>query len=270
LEAGKSVFVEKPLCLTAEELNQISGAYRKASEAGSKRPILMIGYNRRFAPLTIALRSRLGGRKQPLAMTFTCNAGAIPADHWTQDPKVGGGRIIGEACHFIDLLHFIADESPITHVAAMKHGPNDAGNLGDTVSISLHFADGSLGQINYFANGARQYPKEQLDVFAEGHVLRIDNFRRLKLYGCRGKNRRSWTQDKGHDQGFRAFVEAVRTGGQSPINFESILNTTRATFAALEAIENQTVVALAHRQRFAVQATLSKGFGGRNVQRRTA
>ena len=242
IEAGKSVFVEKPLCLTAEELGQITQAYQEAEERGPKRPILMVGYNRRFAPLVTLLRSRLSRRKRPLAMTFTCNAGNVPPGHWAQDPAIGGGRIIGEACHFIDLLHFLADESPITRVSAMRLEPGGAVNPGDTVSITLRFADGSLGQINYFANGARSYPKERLSVFGEGRVLRMDNFRRLHGYGYRGKNKRSWTQDKGHGEGFRAFVEAVRTGAPSPIPWESIVNTTQATFAVLEAIERETIV----------------------------
>ena len=244
LEAGKSVFVEKPLCLAAEELDRITEAYRKAGQTGPKRPILMVGYNRRFAPLIVLLRSRLAGRRRPLAMTFTCNAGALPPGHWTQDPAVGGGRIVGEACHFIDLLHFLADESPIVKVAALKHGLSDQTHPADTVSITLRFADGSLGQVNYFANGARRYPKERLEVFAEGRVLRMDNFRRLECYGFGGRGKRSWKQDKGHDQEFRALVEAVRSGADSPISFQSIVGTTQATLAAREAVESETVVSL--------------------------
>jgi len=244
IEAGKSVFVEKPLCLTGGELSEITRAYRNAEERGPKRPILMVGYNRRFAPLVTRLRSRLGSRKRPLAMTFTCNAGSVPPDHWVQDPAIGGGRIIGEACHFIDLLHFLAGESPIAQVTAMRLGPEDAANPGDTVSITLRFADGSLGQINYLANGARSYPKERLSVFGEGRVLHLDNFRRLHGYGYRGANRKSWTQDKGHVAGFHAFVQAVRTGAPSPISWESIANTTKATFAVVEAIERETAVAI--------------------------
>lgn len=244
IEAGKSVFVEKPLCLTAGELQQITQAIRKADERGPNRPILMVGYNRRFASLVTLLRSRLGSRKRPLAMTFTCNAGAVPPDHWVQDPAIGGGRIIGEACHFIDLLHFLAGESAITQVAAMRLGPADAANPGDTVSITLQFADGSLGHVNYFANGARSYPKERLSVFGEGRVLHMDNFRRLHGYGHHGANKKSWTQDKGHAAGFRAFVAAVRSGAPSPIPWESIANTTKATFAVLEAIERATTISI--------------------------
>ena len=171
------------------------------------------------------------------------NAGSIPAGHWTQDPVAGGGRILGEACHFIDLLHFLAGEAEITRVAALQHGLDGPGNLGDTVAITLRFADGSLGQVNYFANGARGFPKERLEVFGDGRVLRIDNFRKLEGFGCRA-NKRCWRQDKGHDAEIRAFCEAVRSGGPSPIAFESLLNTARASFAAMEAIQQERVVAI--------------------------
>ncbi len=242
LAAGKSVFVEKPLCLSESELVQIEEAYEHANQSGPKRPILMVGFNRRFAPLVQQIQARLAGRRQPLSMIFTCNAGAIPASHWTQDPVVGGGRIRGEACHFIDLLHFLAGGSPIVQVAALKHGPDGPGNHRDTVSITLRMADGSLGQINYFANGASSYPKEHLEVFSEGRVLRLDNFRRLEVYGPQAKTYRRWSQDKGHNEELRAFVEAVASGSPSPISFPSLVNTTRATLAVVEAIEEQRVV----------------------------
>ena len=243
LQAGKSVFVEKPLCLTGTELESIIGGHRQAErETDSRAPLLMVGYNRRFAPLVSLLRSRLAGRKRPLAMTFTCNAGAIPGEHWVHDPKAGGGRILGEACHFIDLLHFLTDESPITRVAALKHG-SDESNLEDTVAISLTFADGSLGQVNYFANGAKSYPKERLEVFSEGSVFLLDNFRRLTTHGKgAGKGKRTLTQNKGHAIGFRHFVEAVSCGAESPVSFESLVNTTSAALAAVEAIREHRVI----------------------------
>jgi predicted dehydrogenase len=242
LEAGKSVFVEKPLCLTADELARIEDAYRTACQTGESRPVLMVGYNRRFAPLVQSLVERLRGRQQPLSMIYTVNAGAIPASHWTQDPAVGGGRILGEACHFIDLLHFLAGESPITQVGAMRHGLDDPSNRNDTVAISLRMADGSLGQINYFANGPKSFPKERLEVFSEGRAFRLDNFRRLEGFGGMVRRQRSWLQDKGHNAGFRAWVEAVRTGGQSPIGLASLVNTTQAALAVGDAIRQRRVV----------------------------
>jgi predicted dehydrogenase len=234
--------VEKPLCLRREELVEIVEKHEKTYALDGKRPTLMVGYNRRFAPLTLELQARLAGRQRPLAMIFTCNAGAVPADHWVQDPLVGGGRILGEACHFIDLMHFLADCSPITHVAALECGAVAAGRAAETVSISLRFQDGSLGQLNYFANGSRSYPKERLEVFSEGRTLCIDNFRRLRGYGLRRANKKQWTQNKGHNEEFLAFVQAVRDGGESPITFESLANTTAASLAIVEALERRSVV----------------------------
>ncbi len=234
LNAGKSVFVEKPLCLTSDELARIRQAHDSAGNERGTRPILMVGYNRRFAPLVQSLRRQLADRRQPLAMVYTCNAGAIPPDHWTHDRTAGGGRILGEACHFIDLLHFLADESPIEQVTALRHGADDTANCGDTMAISLRMADGSLGQINYFANGVRSFPKERLEVFSEGRVFRINNFRRLEGFGRRARGERTWLQDKGHNAEMRAFVTAIRTGAESPIAFDSILNTTKATLAVAE------------------------------------
>jgi len=257
LQSGKAVFVEKPLCVTPSELARIKETYVGICQSGPRPPILMVGYNRRFASLTALLRSRLAGRTRPLATVFTCNAGPVPSDHWVQDPSVGGGRILGEACHFIDLAHFLADESPIVQVAALKHGPDDSTNTNDTVAISLRMADGSLGQIDYFANGPRSYPKERLEVFSEGRVFRIDNFKRLVSFGKGGgRNKRCWTQDKGHDEQFRQFVDAVRTGGASPIPFESLVNTAEATLAALDACRHGTAVELCRLNDFAADQQL--------------
>lgn len=234
LEAGKSVFVEKPLCLSLEELQQIERAYQKALTTGSDRPILMVGFNRRFAPMIREVRARLRGRAQPLAMTYTCNAGAVPRDHWVHDPAVGGGRIIGEACHFIDLLHFLA-EAPITGVIALAMDGFEDPATCDTVSVGLTFADGSLGQVNYFANGSRRYQKECLEVYTGKRVLRMENFRRLRTYGFPRRGYwRGFVQHKGHDAELSAFVAAMEGGRDSPISFESVANVARATLAALE------------------------------------
>jgi len=218
LAAGKAVFVEKPLCLTLGELAEIEAV------AGAS-PLLMVGFNRRFAPQVQKIKALLTGVTGQKAFVMTVNAGAIPADHWTQDPAVGGGRIIGEACHFIDLLRFLAGV-PIAQARAMAM---DA-PLRDSVSISLTFADGSLGTVLYLANGSKAFPKERLEVFAAGRVLQLDNFRKLTGFGWPGfKKMNLWRQDKGQRACAVAFVEALRTGGPSPIPLEEILEVSRVT-----------------------------------------
>lgn len=171
-------------------------------------------------------------------MMMTVNAGAIPAEHWTQDPKVGGGRIIGEGCHFIDLLRFVAG-APIVSVAATSLVPGGATNLHDTVGIQLAFADGSIGTVQYLANGHRGFPKERLEVFQGGRILQLDNFRMLTGHGF-GKFRKMslWRQDKGHAAEVAAFVEAVRSGGASPIAADELFEVTRASFDVMDALES--------------------------------
>jgi predicted dehydrogenase len=242
LQAGKAVFVEKPLCLSSGQLDEIVAACRRARAARGGPPLLMVGYNRRFAPLVSLARSYLDGRILPLAMTLTCNAGAVPPDHWVHNPEIGGGRLLGEACHFVDLLHFLAGEAPIVRVAALGQGGRD--RRADTAAITLAFADGSLGQINYFTGGAKSYPKERLEIFSEGRVLVLDNFRRLTAHGFAARGKRSWTQDKGHRAGFRAFVDAVANGHPSPIPMASLIHTTQASLAAFEALRSKQTVVL--------------------------
>ena len=187
-------------------------------------PLLMVGFNRRFAPVTMRVREHFRA-VSPLSISYRFAAGPIPPEHWTQDLSVGGGRIAGEACHFIDLLRHLAG-SPISGVETAKLG-------GDTVTITLRFADGSIGSVHYFANGHRSVPKERLEVFCGGRILQLDNFRRLKAYGCRAFNKMNlWRQDKGADQAVSAFVNAVRSGGPSPIPFDELCEVARATLAA--------------------------------------
>jgi predicted dehydrogenase/threonine dehydrogenase-like Zn-dependent dehydrogenase len=238
LEAGKQVFVEKPLCLTGEELQQIESAMsaRKQAVAGgggtgdqansAEMPILMVGFNRRFAPQVQKIKGLLAGIREPLALVMLVNAGFIPANHWTQDLEIGGGRIIGEVCHFVDLLRYVTGTS-ITAVESgllRKDGPQD------TLSVTLNFADGSLGTIHYFANGNKAFPKERLEIFGNGRVLELDNFRQLRGFGWPGfKKMNLWRQDKGHGAEIQAFVEAVQAGAASPIPFEEIVEVTRTT-----------------------------------------
>ena len=227
LAAGRAVFVEKPLCLSSEELAAIEAALAAAS-----RPLLMVGFNRRFAPLLVELRQRLAPLSGPRAFVFTCNAGAIPADHWTQDPAVGGGRLLGEACHFVDLLRHLAG-APIESLQLLA--ATDRKPCPDTFSLQLRFADGSIGTIHYLANGSRAFPKERLEVFADGAVLQLDNFRKLRAWGVPGfRRRRLWNQDKGQLACCQAFLAAVRAGGPAPIPLQELLGVQRCLLQVVE------------------------------------
>lgn len=229
LRLGKHVFVEKPLCLSLEELAQVEAAYAKAqaqAEEGAA-PLLMVGFNRRFAPQVQRMKALLAGVGGPKSLVMTVNAGVIPPDHWTQDPEVGGGRIVGEACHFIDLLAFLVGSDITCH-----HKTAMASATGDTVSLQLEFGDGSIGAIHYFANGSKSFAKERLEVFAAGRILQLDNFRRLTGYGWPGfKKMHLWRMDKGQKQCAKAFVEAVAGGGVAPISFEELVAVARLSCA---------------------------------------
>jgi predicted dehydrogenase len=236
LEAGKHVFVEKPLAVTEEEVDLIErtlsqkGTFSISEAETENVPLLMVGFNRRFAPQVLKMRELLSGAREPKAFVMTVNAGAIPPEHWTQDPQSGGGRIVGEACHFIDLLRHLAGAAITSHhVSAIRGvtGPTDR------ATITLGFADGSIGTVHYLSNGHRAFPKERLEAFAGGRVLQLDNFRRLKGYGWPGfSSMNLWRQDKGQDACVKAFVEAVRAGGPSPIPLEELLEVARVTIAA--------------------------------------
>jgi len=219
LAAGKHVFVEKPLCLTAAELEAIEASLAHSSG------LLMVGFNRRFAPLLLELRQQLSRLPGPRAFMYICNAGAIPADHWTQDPERGGGRLLGEACHFVDLLRHLAG-SPIEQLQLLSAA--DSKPRPDTFSLSLRFTDGSIGTVHYFANGSKAFPKERLEVFASGRVLRLDNYRTLKAWGLPGfRTRRSLAQDKGQLACCSAFLQAIRSGGPAPIPAAELLEVQR-------------------------------------------
>lgn len=238
MNAGKHVFVEKPLCLTEAELEGIESAIRNRPRA-----ILMVGFNRRFSPHAVKVRDLLLGRSEPLCMNMTINAGEIPADHWTQDPERGGGRIVGEGCHFLDLLSFLA-ASPIKSVSAAMVGDGPTVR-DDKMSIVLEFADGSIGTVNYFANGAKSYPKEMLEVFSDGRVLRLENFRATHGFGFRGFKRfKTARQDKGHVAEIAEFICRVEQGGDPLIPFAQLKNVTQASFAAVKSARERTIVVL--------------------------
>jgi len=229
LRAGKHVFVEKPIALKTEELREIEAARADAAKKGAT-PIVMVGFNRRFAPQVAKLKSLLRGAAGPKSFIMTVNAGAIPAEHWTQDRDVGGGRIVGEGCHFIDLLRFLAGER-ITSVRAHAMEAKS----GDTVSIDLGFADGSIGTVHYFANGSKSFPKERIEVFAQGRVIQLDNFRKMTGFGWPKFSKMNlWRQDKGQKACAAAFVDAIASGGASPIPFEELIEVAEATIAAAD------------------------------------
>lgn len=216
MQAGKQVFVEKPLAITQEDLDQIITSYKSAKEK-SNGVLLMVGFNRRFAPHVIKIKELLGQKKVPKTFIMTVNAGSIPKSHWTQDPKIGGGRIIGEACHFIDLLRYLADDS------ISSFNVSSQGGVGDIVTITLSFADGSMGTIHYLSNGHKAFSKECLDVFCDGTILHLDDFCDLRGYGWKNfKQMKLRRQDKGQINCVNAFVNAILYGNNSPIPFDEL------------------------------------------------
>lgn len=231
LRAGKHVFVEKPLVISAAELQAVSEAH---AECGARQHV-MVGFNRRFAPHVVELKRLLAQQSAPPAMVMTVNAGAIPADHWTQDPAIGGGRILGEACHFVDLLRFLA-ASPITSVRAARLG-GDAATPADTVTVALEFGSGALGAIHYFANGNKRFPKERLEVFCGGGIIELDNFRVMRGIDWPGFRRlRLARQDKGNAACAQAFVDALRTPAPAPIPFAELVEVHEACLQIAHAV----------------------------------
>lgn len=232
LKSRKSVFVEKPLAITIPELEEVEETYRGLEEDG-QGPRLMVGFNRRFAPHVVKMKELIAGVSEPKSFVMTVNAGAIPSDHWTQDPLVGGGRIVGEACHFIDLMRFLADSKIVSVQARAIGGIVDGGVNEDKAAITLSFEDGSLGTIHYLANGSPSFPKERVEVFTAGSVLQLDNFRKLRGFGWAGFRKMStWRQDKGQEACANAFIESVSKGLPSPIPSEQLFEVTRATIDA--------------------------------------
>lgn len=236
LHAGKHVFVEKPLAIDQDGLDAVRAAYDAAQ---AHTPQVMVGFNRRFSPQVQKMKALLAPVKEPKSFIMTMNAGAIPASHWTQDNNVGGGRIIGEACHFIDLMRFLAG-SPIVSVQARRMGnaPGVAVTE-DKASITLGFEDGSFGTILYLANGAASFPKERVEVFTAGRVLQLDNFRKLKGYGWPGFSKMNlWKQDKGQNACAAAFLQAVEKGVPA-IPVDEIFEVARVTIEAAQLLRKQ-------------------------------
>jgi predicted dehydrogenase len=238
LQAGKNVFCEKPLAISSEQLTQI----KQQLLATENSPLLTVGFNRRFAPLARKLYEFLQPRHEPLVATYRINAGIIPLTHWVQDPIQGGGRIVGEVCHFVDFLTFLVGAHP-TSVTAQAL-PDDNRYREDNVLMTFTFPDGSIGSIIYLANGDKAFPKERIEVFVGGRVAVLDDFRSLELIhqGKRRVIRSLLRQDKGHRAEWEAFSQAIISGSIPPIPYEQLFGVTEATFAAVEALRSRQPV----------------------------
>lgn len=236
LKAGKQVFVEKPLALNTDELNEIIDVVESTDR------VVTVGFNRRFSPHSQKIKKLVGDQPGTMNIIATMNAGHIPEDTWIQDPDVGGGRIIGEACHLVDLITFFSG-SKVKSVSMQAMGNNLDLNT-DNAVITLKYENGSLGVINYFANGNKSYSKERFELYYQGKNLILDNFRKLYGYGYSSGfsfNNKilSTKQDKGHNNQFELLNERWKEGGEPLIPFDEIVNTTKATFAAIESLKQK-------------------------------
>jgi len=229
LQYGKHVFVEKPLCVNEAELNQIAEAL------GSSGPILSVGFNRRFSPFARECKKFFEGRREPLSILYRVNAGRLPYTHWIYDPAQGHGRVIGEVCHFIDLVGFLTSSLPAEVQAWPVKGASDSGE--DDLHIQVLLADGSRAEIFYLSSGDPSVPKERLEVYGQARTAICEDFRKAWFYfdnHCRSSS--LFSQDKGHREELRAFIAAVASGGEPPIPFESLRATTLATFRIRESL----------------------------------
>jgi predicted dehydrogenase/threonine dehydrogenase-like Zn-dependent dehydrogenase len=232
LQAQKHVFVEKPLALNQQELDNIIDAHSQSGKT------INVGFNRRFAPFAVQMKKLLGNNNSPINIVATMNAGAIPMSSWVQDMEVGGGRIIGEACHFIDLCSYLTG-SLVKRVCMNAMGTNVEENT-DTASILLQYENGSNAVINYFANGSKEYAKERVEVYSQERTLVLDNWRKLSGYGFKGFSSLKLSQNKGHAAQFELLVKNIKEGGEPIIPFNEIVNTTLASFAAIDSLKNGT------------------------------
>ena len=232
LDYGKHVFVEKPLALNLAELDQIIASIEKSNKT------VTVGFNRRFAPLAVKMKNLLGNSCAPMNIVATINAGFIPGNVWVHDMEIGGGRIIGEACHFIDLISFITN-SQVGSVCMNTLGQHPMDNS-DNATILLKYENGTNAVINYFANGSKAYSKERVEVYHQERTLVMDNWRKLTGYGFKNFSSASSGQDKGHQSQFSLLIESITNGGSQIIPLDQIINTTKASFAAIESLRNGT------------------------------
>ena len=253
LRTGKHVFCEKPLAINETELNEIEQLMHVERENGEENnspitpiryPLLTVGFNRRFAPLARRMKDFLTNCPEPLVAHYRVNAGYLPLDHWLHDPDQGGGRIIGEGCHFVDFLTFLVGESPTAVTACAL--PECGRYREDNVVMTLSFPDGSLGTISYLANGDKSFPKERIEAFCAGRVAVLNDFRTLETIsdGKRRTLRARLRQDKGHRAEWEAFSNAILSGGPPPIPYEQLFSVTRATFAAVQSLRNREKVSI--------------------------
>ena len=236
LQAGKHVFVEKPLALNEEQLKQIILAFNSFSP-NTFSPSLTVGFNRRFSPHIIAVKKSLGNQPVPININATMNAGYIPPNVWVHDMATGGGRIIGEACHYIDLCVFLTG-SEIISVCLNAMGENPAENT-DNASILLKFKNGSNAVVNYFSNGSKAHSKERIEVYSSERTWIIDNFRTTRAYGVKGFRNLKTRIDKGHKVQFQEFIKRIQQGGLPLIPFKEIVNVTKASFAAIQSLKER-------------------------------
>lgn len=236
LNSGKHVFVEKPLAIDQTGLDKIIETYHSLQNPLS----ITVGFNRRFSPFIQKAKKLIGGNSSQLNMIATMNAGFIPSDVWVQDMQVGGGRIIGEACHFIDLMIYLTG-SKVKQVMMSALGNNPSENT-DNAIITLQFENGSQGVINYFSNGSKSYPKERIEVFSQGKTFIVDNFKKISAFGTPGFSSNSGTIDKGHKTQFVNLSKLIKNGGDPLIPFDELVNTTKTSFAALKSLrENKWI-----------------------------
>ena len=240
LKAGKNVFVEKPLALNKEQLHSIIQTFNQSIESGHNVSV-MVGFNRRFSPFIIKAKELIASHKDiPINVIATMNAGFIPQNVWVQDMEIGGGRIIGEACHYVDLITYLTG-SKVSSVSMNALGNTPPENS-DNVIITLKYENGSQGVINYFSNGSNKYSKERIEIYGNGKTLVIDNFREMRGYGINGFRKKRGKQDKGHYNQFKAYLNFLKNGGEVLIPFDDIVNTTLATFTAIESLKTGRVV----------------------------
>lgn len=252
LENGKNVFVEKPLCMNEDELEKIREVYTnprllnsdtRHQKSDIRHPTsdfqphthFMVGFNRRFSPYIQKIKN-IFSDEQPKAINIRINAGQLPAEHWVNDPDIGGGRIIGEACHFIDLAMFLAGAKTMSLSAESMIDPN---NLNNTISINLTFINGSIANISYFSNGSKQLPKEHIEVFCGGTVIAIDDFNKMVKYSNKIKKIRFSKQDKGHKEELKQFIDSIKDGKPAPVSFEDCYHSTYVTLKTIESIKTK-------------------------------